>query len=125
MTDAEAALIAAAQREIEAGMAALGRGLIRLQQALEGGIKLGVNAPDCIVPITDHRRQHRTGVPSKIASDPDLQAFVGARIDRLTFSAIAADVAAHFPPDRCVSSTSIHRWWRKQNARPPLINGQR
>ncbi|MDZ4309960.1 MAG: hypothetical protein U1A24_05315 [Cypionkella sp.] len=35
--------------------------------------------------IAAHRRAHRMGRPAKIAADPELQAFVNARFDTLTF----------------------------------------
>ncbi|MCB6179650.1 hypothetical protein LHP98_16125 [Rhodobacter sp. Har01] len=46
------------------------------------------------------RAQHRRGTLSKLETDPDLRAFVLARIDRLTFEETAPEVAAAFPPDR-------------------------
>ncbi|TYB81482.1 hypothetical protein [Maritimibacter fusiformis] len=65
-------------------------------------------------PATDHRREHRSGRPPKIDTDPELAAFIRARIDRLTFEEIAAQVAAHFPPDRRVGKSTIHAWWKRQ-----------
>ena len=60
-----------------------------------------------------HRREHRIGVPGKVESDPELEAFIRARIATLTFPQIAAEVASAFPPDRRASQSSIHRWWRR------------
>lgn len=65
-------------------------------------------------PATDHRREHRSGRPPKIDTDPELAAFIRARIDRLTFEEIAAQVAAHFPPARRVGKSTIHAWWKRQ-----------
>ena len=60
-----------------------------------------------------HRRSHKSGTPPKIESDPDLQAFILARIDRFTFKDIIAQVAATFPPERCIAMSSLDRWWRR------------
>lgn len=60
-----------------------------------------------------HIGAHRRGMPAKLALDPELRAFVEARLPSMTFAAIVADVAAHFPPDRRVSLSSVHRWWQK------------
>ena len=60
-----------------------------------------------------HVGAHRRGVPAKLALDPELRAFIEARLPSMTFAAIMADVAAHFPPDRWVSLSSVHRWWQK------------
>lgn len=69
---------------------------------------------DCTVPITDHRRAHRSGRPAKLDADPELRAFVMARIDRLTFPEFAQAVAEAFPPNRRVSKSTIHKWWQGQ-----------
>lgn len=61
----------------------------------------------------DHLRNHRMGKPSKIASDAELRAFVEARLPHMTFAQIVDAIEAHFPPDRCVSLSSVHRWWQK------------
>jgi hypothetical protein len=64
------------------------------------------------VAVADHRRSHRSGVPPRIASDPELEAFIRARIDRLTFTQIIAEVAATFPPERRTSLSALSRWWK-------------
>lgn len=69
--------------------------------------------PSCDVPTSEHRRAHRAGHAPKIDSDPELQAFIRARIDRLTFEQIASDVKAHFPPERGVGKSAIHAWWKR------------
>lgn len=45
-----------------------------------------------------------------LSTDLELQDFIVARIDRMTFVQIAAEVADHFPPERCVRKTAIHAW---------------
>lgn len=50
--------------------------------------------------LLQHVAAHRPGRPGKIALDPELRAFVKARLSHMTFAAIEAEVAAHFPPDR-------------------------
>lgn len=76
-----------------------------LSTGLQSPIKVDVNAA--------HRRAHRMGRPAKIAVDSELQAFVNARFDTLTFEQIAKEVADNFPPERRVSLSAIHRWWHK------------
>lgn len=56
--------------------------------------------PPCEVPVTDHRREHRADPVPKIATGPELQALILARIDRVTCQQIADAVAEHFPPER-------------------------
>jgi hypothetical protein len=59
-----------------------------------------------------------SGDPSKNDADPELRAFILARIDHMSFPAIAADVAAQFPEPRRVRKTAIHDWWTR-NLKPP------
>ena len=59
-----------------------------------------------------HRRAHRKGVLSRIASDPELETFIRARINALTFSEIVKEIHATFPPSRQTSLSAISRWWR-------------
>ena len=61
--------------------------------------------------VLQHRREHRVGVPSWLATDPELRAFVETRFATHTFDQIARDVAQTFPPNRRVSRSSIHRRW--------------
>jgi len=85
-----------------------------LETTLKRAVKTGLTTlqPDAY-PVTDHRRHHRPGRPAKIDNDPDLQAFIVARIDRMTFVQIAADIAEHFPPQRRAGKSAIHAWWQR------------
>lgn len=72
------------------------------------------------VPVSEdgsslHERRLRggRGQPFKIDTDPELKAFVMARIFERTYQQIAQDIASEFPPDRHVSRSSIARWWAK------------
>ena len=96
-----------------------------LQRAVEEDVERGVEAlPEPSAPPCDHRREHRSGIPAKIDNDPELQAFIRARIDRMTFEQCAAAVAAHFPPERHVRKSAIHDWWRRDRAaRKPRLRG--
>lgn len=69
--------------------------------------------------IAEHRRKHRAGVPGRIASDPELEAFIRARIDRLTYTQIVAEVAANFSPGRRTSLSALSRWWKLNRQIPP------
>ena len=62
-----------------------------------------------------HRRAHRPGRPGKIEGDPELAAFIRARIDTLTYAQIMSEVRGAFPPDRHCSHSGIGRWWQKRN----------
>ena len=81
-----------------------------LQTPLEDGFQ-------CDVEPSEHRRAHRSGRAPIIDTDPVLQAFIEARIDKLTFAEIAADVAAQFPPKRRVGKSAIHAWWQRHHKR--------
>lgn len=110
--------IAAALAELRASNAAQSRAICALETTLQAHVETGLHAlPEPSAPISNHRRNHRPGHPPRIDSDPDLQAFIEARIDRLTFVQIAAEVQAHFPPARRVGKTAIHEWWSKRRKR--------
>lgn len=95
-----------------------------LEMALEATLQRALNAlPEPTAPYSDHRRAHRPGLAPKIDGDVELQAFIAARIDRMTFEGIAAEVAQHFPADRRVGRTAIWDWWRKRQ-RGPSLNGR-
>lgn len=85
-------------------------------EALRLDLRVGVRPQDvlCDTYPTEHRRMHRPGTVPKIDSDPELAAFIRARIDRLTFVEIAAQVAEVFPETRRVGKSTIHAWWSKQ-----------
>lgn len=102
--------------ELRASHAAQGRAISALGTALEACLQQGLNAlPEPTAPACAHRRAHRPGKPPKIAGDPELQAFIMARIDRLTFTQIAAEVATHFPPARRVGKSAIQDWWQRHH----------
>jgi len=108
-------LVASALFELKAGQAAFSRAIRSLEAALEQGVQESIKSqPACAVPPSEHRRAHRSGTAPKIASDPELQTFIAARVDRLTFEQIAAEVAQHFPPARRVGKTAIWEWWKKR-----------
>lgn len=97
-------------REALAGLDAARAALTGLSTALQEGVKAPVEPP---FNAAAWRAQHRCGTPSKLESDPELRAFVLARIDRLTFEEIASDIAAAFPPERRTSRSALHRWWHR------------
>lgn len=115
------ARVAEACGEIRAAMLALGRGLERLERAVETEFEAAFKRPfNREEALADHRRNHRSGTPSKIATDPELRAFILARLDTETLTQIVAAVATHFPPDRRISLSSLSRWWAAN--RLSLIN---
>ncbi|WP_439527075.1 hypothetical protein [Roseovarius mucosus] len=92
--------------------------LTRAERRLESAIEQAFEVPfNCTAPASDHRRAHRPGKPAKIDADPELQAFIRARINRLTFAEIAQDVSRIFPPARRVGKSAIHAWWTKNRSR--------
>ena len=98
----------------EAGKTALNAASVARETVFKGAF-------GCSFPVTahrrNHRRNHRPGRPPKIEADPELQAFISARIDRLTFVEIAASVVDAFPPNRRVGKSAIHAWWKRSNRR--------
>lgn len=54
------------------------------------------------------------GPVAKLDLDAEVRAFVIARFDRMTFKQIAEDIKAHFPKERWIGTSSIHRWWSKR-----------
>ena len=110
-----APLISAAIAELKASHAAQERTINRLELALQQAVEQGLQyLPASEALPTEHRREHRPGVQRRIDADPELRAFVRARIDRLTFIEIADEIAAHFPPARRVRRSAIHAWWKRE-----------
>ena len=66
------------------------------------------------MPGSDHLRQHRMGVPSRLDTDAELRAFILRHIRQMTFPKLAEAVAQSFPPERRVSQSAIHRWWQRE-----------
>ncbi|CUH80715.1 hypothetical protein [Tropicibacter naphthalenivorans] len=100
-----------------AGLDRLGLAYAELEDLVQDTLKAPPSeALRCDVPVTDHRRAHRSGRPAKLDSDPELRAFVLARIDRLTFPQIEADIAEAFPEDRRVRKSAIHAWWTRRKS---------
>ncbi len=67
-------------------------------------------------PLAAWRAAHRVGTPSRITSDPEVEAFILARIEAMTYAQIVAAVAARFPKARHISMSSLQRWWTKRRA---------
>jgi hypothetical protein len=98
--------------------AALDRTVAALERAIEGTLQEAIQAqPEPTAPPCPHRAAHRPGRPRLIDNDPELRAFIAARIHRLTFDQMAAEIAATFPPERHVRKTAIHAWWKRQRNR--------
>lgn len=106
--------IQAAERLFNEGLNALLKAKTDIGRALETS---PLDAPEdagiCGPAATDHLREHKKGYPAKVDTDPELRAFILARLDRMTFEQLAAAVAANFAPERQISKSSIHRWWLK------------
>ena len=105
--------------------AALVRTIKTLEGALNQAVKGVLNAPlTAAENYAAHLRAHRKGLPSRILSDPELEAFIRARIDTRTFVEIVKEVDATFPPDRRTSVSAISRWWRAtQDSQTRLARG--
>lgn len=122
MTAADIDLVLAELEPILAGFARLQRALERLREAsVQNEVS---HLPPCDAPPSEHRRLHRPGNRPKLDADPVLQAFVLARLDRLTFKSIAAEVAEYFPPARRVGRSAIHEWSRRRHRRAPDRTGR-
>jgi hypothetical protein len=109
-----------AARQIGDLQAANARTIRTLETALNQAIKGPLNEPSSLPPtLAEHRRAHRSGVPARIASDPELEAFIRARIGQMTFAQIIAEVAASFPPRRRTSMSALSRWWKANRQLSP------
>ena len=64
--------------------------------------------------LAGRRRAHVSGSPAKIDTDPELRAFIIARISTQTFTQIRDEMRAHFPPDRQTSLSAMSRWWQRE-----------
>ena len=110
-----APLISAALAELKASRAAQDRAFNRLEMALQQAVNEGLESlPASEALPTDHRREHRPGIQRRIDADPELRAFIRARIDRLTFVEIADEIAEYFPPARRFRRSAIHAWWKRE-----------
>lgn len=106
-------------RQIGDLQAANTRTIRTLETALNQAMKGPSNAPSPMPQAAaDHRRAHRSGVPARIASDPELEAFIHASIGEMTFAQIIAEVAATFPPNRRTSMSALSRWWKANRQLP-------
>lgn len=86
-----------------------------LSTAVETPVEPPLNAPQTREEaLAAHRSPHSMGVPGKIESDPELEAFILARIDGKTYAQIIADVKVNFPADRQTSVSAVQRWFRKR-----------
>jgi hypothetical protein len=93
-----------------------------LAHAVEGGLQRPVQAaPPPLTTPEAHRAAHRPGRPSRLDTDPELRAFVMARLGQDTFDEIVAAVAAAFPPDRRIRRSALHAWWKRNSSAPPAI----
>lgn len=91
--------------------------LIALSKPDQTGVSQGFNGSvKGVISEADYRREHWMGRPSRLNTDADLNAFVSARIETMTFKEIAEAVKEAFPPGRRVSLSSIHRWWQRLRA---------
>ena len=99
-------------KECRANLGRAAQEIDGLITSLERGVKSPVKSTSNVTDSkAEHRRKHRSGVPSKLASDPELRAFVIARLDTDTFKQIIAAIADHFPPERRITLSTHSRWW--------------
>jgi len=117
------AVLAQIRAQARAGAEALD-GLNRAAEALEGIIQEGLEGPFNGVFNALPNAAIRTHQRGKIEQDPELQAFIRARCLTLTFPEVAAQVAANFPPERRVTTSSIHRWWHRRGKKSLPTTGK-
>lgn len=99
--------------QIAALQAANSRTIDTFKAALKQAVEEPVTGPSTLPQgAAEHRRAHRSGVPSRIASDPELEAFIRARIGHMTFAQLLSEVATSFPPRRQTSMSALSRWWK-------------
>lgn len=97
-----------------------GRIIARLQTGLERPVQGMVQGPlhSSGTAAAAHRAAHVKGTPSRISGDPELEAFLLARVGFRTFPQLAQDVKDAFPPERRVAQSSIWRWWQRRRKVP-------
>lgn len=100
-------------RQIGDLQAANARTIRTLETALNQAIKGASNVPSSDLP--DFERH--TAIRSRIEADPELRAFILARIATLTFDQVRAEITAHFGPEKRVSRSALHRWWHRHGKR--------
>ena len=86
-------------------LAQLDLDLAQLEQSLEGDVDAPFNGD----VNAAHRAGHQPGRPQKVEADPEVKAFILARLATHSFDETVADVNAAFPPERPVSRSNIHR----------------
>lgn len=106
---------AEAARDAAQAATALGAALEALSRALPAPLEGPSSGPPA--PAARHIAEHRRGVVGKIERDPELEAFVRARIDTMSFPEIEAAIAAAFPPERRVTDSTLYRWWARSGLR--------
>lgn len=111
LTHAAIAALHDAQTRITAALAAVTLLSETRSTRLEVPVQQPLNAASA---AATHRRNHRSGSPSKIAADPELRDFIIARLTTHTFSQIRADIDASFPPERRTSLSAMSRWWQRE-----------
>lgn len=82
-----------------------------------GEVRKVMNAktPTPIAPsahLAAHRAAHRSGKPSKL-DDPEVRAFVDARIENMTFEELALACLDRFDDGRAPGRSALHRYWKK------------
>ena len=119
MTGARARMdtVRAELRAAEALHRETGAALRRASTALQAACKPASMEPETprSSAAADHIRAHRPGKPSRIDCDPELRASVLARVERMTFTALADAIREHFPPHRRVAKSALNDWWHRQS----------
>ena len=86
----------------------------RTIRTLEAAFNQAIKGPSNDNSKQVHPVTRRTEVRSRIEADPELRAFILARIGDLTFDQVRAEITANFGPARCPSRSSLHRWWHRR-----------
>lgn len=76
-----------------------------------GGDRYLMNTGTPLQPSA-HRAAHRPGNPSKL-DDPEVRAFVDARIENMTFEELALACLDRFDDGRAPGRSALHRYWKK------------
>ncbi|MGR3503284.1 hypothetical protein [Pseudaestuariivita sp.] len=106
--------LAELRASVGSARAALENALAAVDHLAEMLETCGLDLPEVDRSLAVKRRVNRR---RKIDMDPELHAFVDARIERLPYTTLAKQIAAHFPAARRIGKSALHTYHVRERAR--------